>query len=148
MSTKNQSTGPRTPIGKSIVSKNAIKSGVYSSSVLLPNESQADYEHLKNLFWADLKPCDLIEETLVNDLVQLAWKKRRLDRFEQTAMLGQLNAPISEEEIADCPKLSTIGLEAARQLFSMSEDERSKYLEAYQLLQSLFKLKEIRKNER
>jgi len=147
MSTKNQSTGPRTPMGKSIVSKNAVKSGVYSSAVLLPNESKTDYEHLKNLFWVDLKPCDHIEETLVNDLVQLAWKKRRLDQFEQTALLGRLNAPISEAEIADCPKLSTIGLEAARQLFSMSEGERVEYLQAYQLLQSLFKQKEIRKND-
>jgi hypothetical protein len=62
------SGGPQTSSGKAIVSKNAMKSGVYSTARLLPDESALEYENVKNSFWEDLQPQDFIEEMLVNDL--------------------------------------------------------------------------------
>lgn len=129
--------GPKTPLGKSVVSKNATKSGVYSSTLLLPDESRADFEALKERFRSDLQPKDLIEDTLVDDLVQLAWKKLRLDRFEQMTTFAKLHAPIRDDELARCPKLSMVGLEVVRSLFAMSDGERAEYWEAYQILKTL-----------
>jgi len=39
-----KSTGPRTQAGKAASSANAIKSGVYAQSTLIPGEDPAEYE--------------------------------------------------------------------------------------------------------
>jgi hypothetical protein len=61
----------------------------------------------------------------------------RLDRFEEASLTAKLRAPIREDELARGSKLSAIGLEVARKIFAMDENERSEYLDAYRILQHL-----------
>ena len=72
------STGPRTAEGKANASKNAIKHGIYSTAMLLKSESRSDYDLLLNGFSEYFKPVGMFEEYLVEKLVVLSWRHRRL----------------------------------------------------------------------
>ena len=93
--------GPKTSEGKAIASRNSMKSGVYSTQIVLPNERQEDFDELEQLLLEDFKPEGMAEALLVHDLAVITWKKRRLNRMEHAVMMGQLQAPISAEEFFD-----------------------------------------------
>src|ERR1700676_2285969 len=75
--TSRRSAGPRTPKGKQF---NAIKHGILARGLVLPNESRAEFESLRNGLWEDLKPQGTMEEEVLTDLVMNRWNKRRLLR--------------------------------------------------------------------
>lgn len=86
----NRSGGPQTAEGKATTSKNALKSGVYSSMVVLPGESEADFEELVDLFCQDLQATGPVELMYVRQLAGLAWKRMRLERLEHRVTLDRL----------------------------------------------------------
>ncbi len=90
--------GPKTPAGKAISSRNSTKSGVYSTQIILPGESEEEFQDLEQCFVEDFRPEGITELQMVHDLAVIAWKKRRLNRMEHAVMIGQLQAPISAEE--------------------------------------------------
>ena len=59
--------GPKTTEGKLVSSKNALKTGAYSDSVLLPQESKEDFENIRDQFIKDFSPQDAVEMNLVQD---------------------------------------------------------------------------------
>lgn len=71
-------TGPRTAAGKERSKLNAVKHGIFSKAVVLPNEPRSEFDsmfrHLRN----DLQPNGALEEMLVEKLAELAWRRRRL----------------------------------------------------------------------
>ena len=90
--------GPKTEEGKKHSSQNSIKAGAYSRELVLPQESVEEFELLYETFVSDLKPQDIVGFTLVRDLVGIAWKQMRLDRYEAKVLIDILNAPIRKEE--------------------------------------------------
>lgn len=98
--------GPKTEAGKLIVSKNAIKTGVYSELLLLPGESQNDFEALEAQFDRDFKPQDAVEVNLLQDLVEIAWKQYRLRKIEHAYLIQKLSEPFLEQEVVGCKYLS------------------------------------------
>lgn len=95
---RNKSTGPKTDEGKKRISQNALKNGVYSQSIVLPSENQADFELLHQRFIDDFKPQDIVGSQLVHDMTAVIWKRMRLERIENKVLTDILNAPIREEE--------------------------------------------------
>ena len=73
-----KSTGPRTGRGKSVSSMNALKSGIYAKSRLLPYEDPAEYEALRDGYYRDFAPANTDESELLDDLIANRWKVRRL----------------------------------------------------------------------
>jgi hypothetical protein len=71
-------TGPRTAIGKKRSSRNAVKFGIFSRATLLPGESRSEYRSLKEGLWKTLQPEGELEELLVEKLVSIMWRYRRL----------------------------------------------------------------------
>ncbi len=71
-------TGPRTDDGKKRSSQNAVKSGIFSRATLLKGESRAEYQSLVEGFWKTLQPEGKLEELLVEKLVSISWRYRRL----------------------------------------------------------------------
>jgi hypothetical protein len=75
------SPGPRTPEGKAVSSRNAIRHGLTSISPVLPSEDQAEYD----LFQADIvtryDPLDP-EETNHVAYVDTLWRLRRIPVYE------------------------------------------------------------------
>ena len=73
-----RATGPRTPEGKQRSKYNALKHGIFSSIVLLKDESRSEFNSLLNRLRNDLRPEGALEELLVEKLAALAWRQRRL----------------------------------------------------------------------
>lgn len=73
----NGSTGPTSPQGKAISSRNAIKHGLCSQQLILPNENAAEFEEIKEKWLSD---CLFDEPLLINLAEQVAvaeWFHRR-----------------------------------------------------------------------
>jgi hypothetical protein len=77
-----KSTGPKTPEGKAAVRHNAMKHGLLSKDILLPEEDEAALmelsEHLRN----QLQPVGELESQLVERIISSTWRLRRLGRVE------------------------------------------------------------------
>ena len=90
----NRSGGPRTDEGKKIASSNALKTGAYSNTLILPGEDESQFRQIEGQFARDFHPEDMAEIAMVHDLAVLAWKKIRLENLELRVMLARLDAPI------------------------------------------------------
>ena len=82
-----KSTGPRTPEGKARSSMNAVKHGLTAQAAVLPGEDPAELESLARLFTAQLKPMGPLQRLLVERIISLTWKLRRVSRAEVAAAL-------------------------------------------------------------
>jgi hypothetical protein len=92
-----KSTGPITPAGKSKVAQNARKHGLTAKQIVLPGESEADYEHLLRAYTDQFQPETPLEFELVNVMAGARWRHRRLTALET----GLYNKELTEnrEEI-------------------------------------------------
>ena len=77
-----QSTGPRTPKGKAIASRNAIQHGLTAQEVVLQDEDAHLFDEHRAALCAALKPVGELEEALVERIVVSAWRLRRMVRIE------------------------------------------------------------------
>lgn len=57
--------GPRTDEGKNVASRNSLKKGTYSKQIVLPNESQQEFDQLVKQYQSDFYPKDAVEVMLV-----------------------------------------------------------------------------------
>ena len=96
-----RSGGPQTDEGKKITSCNALKTGVYSQTVILPGEDESEYRELEAQFLRDFAPCDIAEGAMVRDLTILTWKKIRLDQLEHCAVIQAINKPLSNYDLSN-----------------------------------------------
>ncbi|MFH2002800.1 MAG: hypothetical protein ABIK28_24230 [Planctomycetota bacterium] len=80
------STGPRTDVGKDIVSKNAIRHGILSKSVVLRHgqlkEDPEEYAALLAGIMDDWQPCGTTEYFLCEKIAAAIWRSRRVVRWE------------------------------------------------------------------
>lgn len=63
--------------------KNALTHGANAQEVMLWSERYEDYEALRTGALEEWFPEGLTEEFEVKTLIQLLWRRRRLDRYEQ-----------------------------------------------------------------
>jgi hypothetical protein len=75
-------SGPRTAQGKQRSKLNAVKHGIFAKVVLPNGESRLQYESLLRDFFEDLKPQGRLEELLVEKLVMLSWRHKRVIEAE------------------------------------------------------------------
>lgn len=96
MASGSRTGGPKTTEGKLSVSRNAIKTGAYSSLIILPGESEEDFRQLEEQFIKDFSPQDVAEAAMVRSLSVFVWKKLRAEKLEHAAMIRTLNEPFPE----------------------------------------------------
>src|SRR5207244_4163225 len=77
-----QSTGPRTTEGKAVAARNALKHGLLSQEILLPNEDPEALAALRQRLQEALQPFGGLEELLLDQIVSDAWRLQRLERVE------------------------------------------------------------------
>lgn len=88
-----KSTGPKTPEGKESSSKNAIKHGCRAKKTLiLPDETQEEYDELRNGWLEEFEPEGHQERRLVEKLILNDWLQQRAERW-----LLQVEAQVVEE---------------------------------------------------
>jgi hypothetical protein len=92
------STGPTSPEGKQRSSRNATSHGARSQQhVILPNESAADFEKLRSLWYEEFCPYNDLDRQFLDRLAELQWQSHRCDRLHNEAfMKALLNNPDPE----------------------------------------------------
>lgn len=108
----NRSGGPQTDEGKKIASQNALKTGAYSNTLILPGEDESQFRQIEDQFVRDFRPEDMAEIAMVRDLAVLAWKKIRLENLELRFILSRLNEPLSFLDKHDTKFLSSHQVES------------------------------------
>ena len=90
MAQSKRTGGPKTEAGKMASAKNAIKTGAYSSLIILPGESENDFKELEEQFFRDFSPEDAVAATMVHNLTVLTWKKLRAQKIEHAGLVRVL----------------------------------------------------------
>jgi len=86
------STGPRTDEGKARSSQNSLKHGVFAKTIVLPGESQEEFDALLAGLRKDHKPEGETESNLVRGLAEIQWRLNRLRRYEAAATADALES--------------------------------------------------------
>lgn len=73
-----QKGGVKTDAGKKVVRYNATKHGIFSSKNIIQGESPRVFSKLAGLIFDDLKPEGAMEELLVQKIISIVWRQRRL----------------------------------------------------------------------
>ncbi|MDG1096987.1 MAG: hypothetical protein P8N23_05150 [Methylophilaceae bacterium] len=95
-----RSGGPKTAEGKLSAARNSLKFGAYSMQVVIPGESEEEFQHLADQFTISFRPADIAEAAMVLELASLTWKKLRLERLEQAEFVRVLEALIPLYEVS------------------------------------------------
>jgi hypothetical protein len=82
-------TGPKSDAGKRIASMNALKSGLFAKSPLLPFEDEGQYKRHVKLVMHSLKPEDAVQLHLAQQIADSMWRGTR----------QELRAALHREEI-------------------------------------------------
>lgn len=81
-----KSTGPRTPSGKAVSSRNALKHGILARETLITSgaapEDAGEFTHLLTSLAHDLAPEGRLEELLVQQIAIAYWRLRRVLRAD------------------------------------------------------------------
>jgi hypothetical protein len=77
-----KSSGPRTPEGKAVSSRNALKSGLYATTLVAHGESKEDFNLLKAQFYRQYQPATPQARLIVDRLIANNWILQRFDHIE------------------------------------------------------------------
>jgi hypothetical protein len=81
-----RSTGPRTPEGKAVASRNATTHGLTARSPVVLDESPEEFEAFAQSLRDDLKPRGAMQTILVERIIHLSWKLERVPAAEAEAI--------------------------------------------------------------
>jgi hypothetical protein len=77
-----KSIGPVTEEGKAISSRNSLTHGLTSARVVLPHESQEEFDHLEAGIAKHYNPVGELERELVHEMAAARWRLRRIEEME------------------------------------------------------------------
>lgn len=77
-----KSTGPKTPEGKAVASKNAIKHGLRARHTVIDGESWIEFNEFRNELIRHLTPVGFPEQLLADRLIAAFWRLRRVAQIE------------------------------------------------------------------
>jgi hypothetical protein len=102
-----RSTGPRTPEGKAIVARNAVKHGLLGEQIIVEGEDRARFARHHDAMLRALVPVAEVEVTLAERLIGLSWRLQRVQRLQVQAFEALCAGPVegpadegSDEELA------------------------------------------------
>ena len=121
-----KSRGPKTPEGKEISSRNALKHGLTSqSAIVMACESQEEFDAILNQLMEIHKPANAAEIDLVEEMVVCRWRTRRMWGIETTLMEEEYFNQQSQSPFDRGPRAYQ-----AKAFKSLSDDSRSLALAA------------------
>jgi hypothetical protein len=124
-----RSNGPTTPKGLAASSKNALKHGLCSRSVLLPEEDPDAFHELLASLHIEHRPVGAHEEYLVRQMAVSQWRMDRLQRIEAGLLASRLEtirqyeADNQDEDDEPPPEPGREYLETSRQLGAAFYDD-------------------------
>ncbi|MGO9897921.1 MAG: hypothetical protein ACLPX8_27355 [Bryobacteraceae bacterium] len=91
----NGATGPKTPAGKAVSSMNALRSGLYACTTILPGEDKAEFYRLHGGIQPFYEPENPPQQKLVDEMAALEWKIWRVELIEAGILVELGDAPAS-----------------------------------------------------
>ena len=125
------STGPVTEAGKQRSSQNSLNHGLTSQKVVLPGESQEDFDALQAGFLKSYAPAGEVEQAMVRNLAASAWRLERMQRVETALFANRMGAIEKASGIAGVDALAAMFVDPAEMnrirlfLRYMSETQRA-----------------------
>ena len=77
---------------------NAVKHGILSKEAVLPHESKDEFEDLLAQYEADFVPANATENTLVEELATIVWRKKRLLKAENAKINNGLSSALNHSQ--------------------------------------------------
>lgn len=84
-----RSKGPKTHAGKKVSSHNALKHGLTSRNVLLPDEDDESFAQFRGRLWADYNPVGARESLKVEKIIGYEWRLQRVRKYEAAILCYQ-----------------------------------------------------------
>ena len=81
-----QSRGPVTSEGKQRSSQNSLKHGLTSQTVVLPHESQDDFNELESSYRETYNPANAVQNDLLQEMVNARWRLKRIQEMEHAVI--------------------------------------------------------------
>ena len=81
-----KSTGPQTPEGKTIASRNSTTHGLTSTALIIEGENPFELQNFRLKIRDELDPVGPMETMLTERIITLAWRLSRADRFQSAAI--------------------------------------------------------------
>ncbi len=106
-----KATGPRTEQGKQRASRNATIHGIFSKVIVLNDESRPEYDRLVARLLKALQPEGALEELLVERLVTIMWRQRRLLMAESAEIRVNIEFAEWDQRNRDQKEAEQIGSE-------------------------------------
>ena len=92
--------------------RNALKHGANAREVMLWSEKYEDYESLRTDLYLEFNPSGSTEEYLVRTLLDLRWRRRRLDCYDRITKQKRLNEIREENEASrEIEKIAAVASE-------------------------------------
>jgi len=98
-----KSHGPATPAGRARSSQNALRHGLAVRDAALPpmsvvigDESPADFQRLLNSYLDEFAPTSPIEVELVETMASARWRLRRLANIETTLLYNEMETSVDD----------------------------------------------------
>jgi len=141
-----KSTGPKTPEGRAAVRLNGVKHGLTAATLVLPGESESDFESLLDSFEAEHQPATPTEEALVRQMAMAQWRLRRLYHIETAFFALRLidTAEVVEEDyenLDNACRLAYVVERGTDSLTNLSRIEARLERSFYKALQELRRLR-------
>ena len=92
--------GPTTEAGKENCKMNALRHGLTSKQVVLPHESQEEFEELLAAHRKEYAPASLTEQDLLHELVIAKWRLARARRVESEYFVQVFESESSDAALA------------------------------------------------
>jgi len=97
-----KSRGPKTQEGREKSSRNAIKHGFTSNSIMvLDSESPDRFHEILNDFYTTYRPAGAVEKDLVEEMVAARWRIRRMWSVETGLLNGEIHTQETKIDNAD-----------------------------------------------
>ena len=77
-----KSNGPVTEDGKATSSRNSLRHGLRAKAVVLPGESQEEFDELREDYIQRFQPADRVESDLVDTMAATRWRLLRIAAIE------------------------------------------------------------------
>ena len=94
-----KAAGSKSPKGLANSSRNALRHGLTSKSLVLTNESKPAYDRLRLEYFNRFQPKDGVEMDLVEEMVAAKWRQRRMWAVETAAY--DLRMELQEAKVAE-----------------------------------------------
>ncbi len=102
-----KSTGPRTPEGKAVVARNAVRHELLGEHIIVAGEDRTRFARHREAMRRALVPVGEVEVTLAERLIGLSWRLQRVQRLQVQAFEALCAGPVegpadegSDEELA------------------------------------------------